>query len=66
MNTAGKNEQQEGRRDETKQRPREGRTGGALIGYSGRAALRREQCTGFDQRVAWQQLCKHGQTRHNK
>jgi hypothetical protein len=59
-------EQREGRWDETKQRPRKGRTGGAPIGYSGRAALRREQCNGFDQGVAGQQLCKHGLARNNK
>jgi hypothetical protein len=33
--------------------------GDTPLGHSGRAALRREQLNGFDQRVIRQQLCKH-------
>jgi hypothetical protein len=36
-----------------------GRISGAPIGYSGRVALRWEQCNGFDQRVARPQPSKH-------
>jgi hypothetical protein len=35
------------------------RKGGALTGYSGRAALRREKCDKFAQNIARQQLGKH-------
>jgi hypothetical protein len=60
------NEQHKGRYDESKQRSQKGRTAGAPIGYSGRAALRREHCNGFDERVARQQLCQHGPLCNNR
>jgi predicted RNA-binding protein Jag len=41
----------------------ESRNSDTLIGYSGQAALRREQCNAFDQCVARQHLCKHEPTR---
>jgi hypothetical protein len=48
----------------------EGRNGdtllGYFLGYLGRAALRREQCNGFYQRVVRQQLCKHSRTCNNR
>jgi hypothetical protein len=47
------------------QEPSEKRNGDTPIGYSGLASLRRGQCNGFDQRVARQQLCKHGTTRNS-
>jgi hypothetical protein len=49
-----------------KQRPRERRNGKTPVGYSGRAALRKEQCNRFDQRLARQHLYKHGPTRNNR
>jgi hypothetical protein len=53
-------------KDATSCNPRKGRTGSTPVGYSGRTALRREQCNGFHQRIAGQWLRKHGPIRKNR
>jgi hypothetical protein len=53
---SGETELQE---EATSWKSRKGRIGGAQIGYSGQAALRREQCDGLDQRIARQRRDKH-------
>jgi hypothetical protein len=44
----------------------ERKDGNTRLFYSGRAALRREQYNGFDQRAARQQHCKHSPTRNHR
>jgi hypothetical protein len=51
-----KNEPREGTKPSA---ARGGRKGGTPVGYSGRTALRREQCDEFGQSIARQELNKH-------
>jgi hypothetical protein len=55
-------EKAEPQEDATSWRPRKGRNGDTPFGSSGRAALRREQCNGFHEGIARQQLCKQSNT----
>jgi hypothetical protein len=51
-----------------KAQPRKGRKGDTPLGYSGRTALRREQCSMDGQSVASNErgVARHGTTRHGK